>query len=223
MVGAFDHHSDRALTKVRRIATLKRSSLVWHNSIFSNEWSLHQFQGSSSEAIGSLIGTALSAYRTEHRTSPARVLVHKTSTFDQAETSGCLATVDGAQIDTLELLTLRSSQTRLFRRAVYPPLRGTFVTLDSDTHLLYTRGSVDFFSAYPGLYVPHPLEVRIGKVESAARSLAEEILALSKMNWNNTQFDGAWPITLRAAKQVAAILRQCPEGVPIQARYAFYM
>jgi hypothetical protein len=60
-------------------------------------------------------------------------------------------------------------------------------------------------------------------IESSPTQLAAEILALSKMNWNNTQFDGAWPISLRAAKQVAAILRQCSEGSVTQPRYAFYM
>ena len=52
---------------------------------------------------------------------------------------------------------------------------------------------------------------------------AAEVLALSKMNWNNTDFAGALPITLRAARQVRAMLRHVGGGDSIQARYAFYM
>jgi hypothetical protein len=43
------------------------------------------------------------------------------------------------------------------------------------------------------------------------------------MNWNNTRFDGAKPITLRAAQEVGRILRYVPAGLPIQSNYAFYM
>ena len=56
--------------------------------------------------------------------------------------------------------------------------------------MLYTKGSVDFFSAYPGLYVPKPLGFRCDRVAETPAFLAKEILALTKMNWNNTQFDG---------------------------------
>ena len=174
-------------------------------------------------AMHALIAAALKAYRGEHRTAPARLLVHKTSAFNPDEIAGCQSAASAITIDTVELLALRSGHTRAFRSGVYPPLRGTFLTLDQHRQLLYTRGSVDFFSAYPGMYVPHPLELVPASIESAPVQLAAEILALSKMNWNNTQFDGAWPITLRAAKQVAAILRQCVDGATVQARYAYYI
>lgn len=175
------------------------------------------------EAIQSLIKHALKAYRGEHRTAPARILVHKTSLFNADEIAGCTSAASDAAIDMLELLTVRSGQTHAFRTGVYPPLRGTFITLDERQQILYTRGSVPFFSAYPGLYVPHPLDLLPAAIESPSIQLAAEILALSKMNWNNTQFDGGWPITLRAAKQVAAILRQCSDKAAVQARYAYYM
>jgi hypothetical protein len=53
--------------------------------------------------------------------------------------------------------------------------------------------------------------------------LATEILALSKMSWNNTQFDGGEPVTTRVARQVGDILRHVPDGAKVQPRYSFYM
>jgi hypothetical protein len=35
------------------------------------------------------------------------------------------------------------------------------------------------------------------------------------MNWNNTQFDGAAPVTLRAAQQVKEVLRFCDAATVI--------
>jgi hypothetical protein len=43
------------------------------------------------------------------------------------------------------------------------------------------------------------------------------------MNWNNTQFDAAFPITIKAARQVGSILRYLEVESRIQKRYAFYM
>jgi hypothetical protein len=43
------------------------------------------------------------------------------------------------------------------------------------------------------------------------------------MNWNNTQFDGFDPITLRAARQVGKILKYIPIGDKMQPRYSFYL
>lgn len=53
--------------------------------------------------------------------------------------------------------------------------------------------------------------------------MAKEVLALTKMNWNNTQFDGKWPITLLAAKKVGSILRHLGPADQCQPHYGFYM
>jgi hypothetical protein len=60
-------------------------------------------------------------------------------------------------------------------------------------------------------------------VDHQPEELAAETLALTKMNWNDTQLDQGLPITIRAAHQVATILRHAPTGQPIAARYAHYM
>jgi hypothetical protein len=97
------------------------------------------------------------------------------------------------------------------------------MALDDKTATLYTRGSVEFFSTYPGMYVPVSLGFRLEEAEQTLRFHAKEILALSKMNWNNTQFDGFEPITIRAARQVGKILKYVGEHDPMQAHYSFYM
>lgn len=80
-----------------------------------------------------------------------------------------------------------------------------------------------FYGTYPGMYIPTPLPFRMIETESSPEHLAEELLALTKMNWNQTQLDGKQPITLRTADRVGQILRHLsPQDRP-QGRYAFYM
>ena len=172
-----------------------------------------------------LLGAALDTYEREHHHFPARVVLHKTSRFDEEEVSGFEAAADKRLIHHLELLWIvdASEGTRLFRAGDFPVLRGTFASIAEGRHILYTRGSVDFYRVYPGMYVPTPLGIRPALSERSIEDLAEEVLALSKMNWNQSQLDGRLPITLRASKKVAGILKNLPNESPASGRYAMFM
>jgi hypothetical protein len=117
----------------------------------------------------------------------------------------------------------RDGSTRLFRQGRYPVLRGTFWSLDDDEHFLSTRGSVDFYQTYPGQYVPRPLMFHAAQLEQTPRVVARELLALTKMNWNHTQFDSAYPITITAARRVGDILKYIGPDDAFEPRYSFYM
>lgn len=170
-----------------------------------------------------LLRRALKAYRDTHKQYPARLVVHKSSLFDDAEKSGIERALDEVGVDLVDMVAVGKTDIRLYREGAYPPLRGTYLKLDEDRLVLYLRGSVDFFRTYPGLYVPSPLFLRRRTGDNNVRTLAAETLALAKMNWNNTQFDGGWPITIGAARKVGEILRFVPEDGAVATGYAFYM
>ncbi len=174
-------------------------------------------------AMKRLLLEALRHFKREHDFLPARVVLHKTSSFSAAEQEGCEDAFGDAKIVHRDLLVVRESNIRLFRFGAYPPLRGTCLELDARHLALCTRGSVPFFEMYPGMYVPRAIEIELVLTEQAPATLAQEILALTKMNWNNTQFDSALPITVRAARQVGSILKHVGSRPGIQTRYAFYM
>ncbi len=177
----------------------------------------------SEEDAHLLLKNAVQVYRREHRTSPARLVVHKTSKTTEGEMRGFRAAGEEHGIDAVELVSVRRSLTRLFREGTYPPLRGTFLRLQESTGLLYLRGSAQFFETYPGMYVPRPLEFFVAQADTPLEQLALEMLSLSKLNWNNTQFDGGEPITVRAARRVGDILKCVPEGGAALPSFRFYM
>jgi hypothetical protein len=170
-----------------------------------------------------ILKDALDIYRREHKNFPARVILHKSSVHNEEEIEGFEKALFDCSIEPEQanFVSITRSFTRLFRGNRYPPLRGTFLDLGGDLYILYTKGSVDFFTAYPGLYVPLPLGIRCDKVAETPLEIGKEILALTKMNWNNTQFDGGEPITLRAAHQVGGILKYVNESY--EPYYRFYM
>jgi hypothetical protein len=104
----------------------------------------------------------------------------------------------------------------------YPPLRGTMISLGREA-LLFTRGSVPIYRTYPGLRVPRPLMIRPYSLDTPITDIGKDILALTKMNWNTTQFDGALPIPIRAARQVGKVLRHVPIGQREATEYPYYI
>lgn len=170
-----------------------------------------------------LVQGAMERYRQEWGHLPARLVVHKSSVFTAEEIVGFRAGIDKLAIPSSDLLSLRRANIKLFRSGPTRHSAGPCGSLERERHILYTRGSVPFYETYPGMYVPRPIEFRVHDPEQTPEALAAELLALTKMNWNNTQFDQRDPITLRAADEVKDILRYVPDGGYIEPSYAAYM
>lgn len=171
-----------------------------------------------------LLADAIATYRREHKTSPARVALHKTSGLMLGEIEGFKSAARVERIEVIDLVSVRRSFTRLFRVGTYPPLRGTLLHLGKKLGIVYLRGSVPFFETYPGMYVPRPLELDLAHTDATVTEIGAEMMGLSKLNWNNTQFDGGEPITVRAARRVGDILKCMPASLPTpQASFRFFM
>lgn len=175
------------------------------------------------EQAYTLFRAALEEYWNALRNYPARVVVHKTSNFTEAEMDGFIRAANDLRIDTVDFVTVMDSKLRLFRNGGYPPYRGTLLELGGSRQVLYSRGSIWYYKTYPGMYIPQPLELRIVRSEQSPAFLAREILGLTKMNWNNTQLDGKYPITLSCARKVGEILKYLEEEDRPQIRYGYYM
>lgn len=177
----------------------------------------------SSNQAYDLLSAALREYRIALLNYPARVVVHKSSNFTTAELDGCSQAIKDLRIDSVDFVTVMNSRLRLFREGNYPPYRGTFLQFDENRSILYTKGSVWYYQTYPGMYIPQPIELRVVQSEQSPISIAREILGLTKLNWNNTQFDGKYPVTIGCARKVGEIMKYLPDTDSPQIRYGYYM
>jgi hypothetical protein len=170
-----------------------------------------------------LVEQSITVYRTHHRHVPARVVVLKTSRFRPEEAEGIESALKKFGIEMADLLWVQeSSPIALFRDGNYPVLRGTFVDLVGKG-LLYTRGSVPYYGTYPGLRVPRPLLlVPHENNDSAILTLAKDVLALTKVNWNTTQFDQKLPAPIKAAREVGRILKHIEYGTTVSPDFRKY-
>lgn len=157
---------------------------------------------SEQQAIG-LAQKLLAEYELRTGGMPLRVVLHKTSFFDTAEQAGFRAALK--EIPIVSMVTLVPSQFRLLRYGSYPPKVGTVCTVGQDRSFLFTSGFMPELETYPGPHVPQPFEVRCTGPESAIAA-AQDVLNLTRMNWNTADIRGKWPVSLSFARRVGGIL-----------------
>lgn len=170
-----------------------------------------------------LVARSLQEYKAQHGHLPARLVVMKTAMYDAAEADGIMQAAADAGIMLCDVIWVSENPNQfLMREGNYPPLRGTAVELGGDL-MLYTRGSVPWYRTWPGQRTPHPLLLRPFSCDTPLIQIGEEMLGLSKMNWNSTQFDQALPIPIRAARQVGKILKHVSDAQIERSDYRFYI
>jgi hypothetical protein len=162
----------------------------------------------------------IAQYRESTGQDPKRVVLHKTTRFDEEERRGFGSALQ--QIPVVEFVNLSPSDFRLVHRGAYPPKRGTLCRVSDTKTYLFTTGFIEEWNTYPGVHVPVPVEIGSDPGTDIVR-VASEVLALARMNWN-TAFDttGA-PITLRFARQVGGIMAEVGEDATPHPSYRFYM
>lgn len=176
----------------------------------------------SREDARELLAHGLATYRREHKTLPARLVMHKTSYFNEDEKAGFRKAAESEKLEVLDLVSVRRSGARVLRAGESPMVRGSALLFDEQSGIVYLKGAVPYFQVYPGAYIPRALEFTRADGETSAADLARELVGLSKLNFNNTQFDTGDPITVRAARRVGDILKHVPEGRKVNSRFRYF-
>ena len=178
----------------------------------------------SAELAEQLIDLVLGKYQQQRNGQlPQRVVVHKSSRYEQDELLGFEKAL--RQVSQYDLVALTPvSYARLIRSGQYPPLRGARFTI-GQTSYLYTSGYLYTRGEYPHGHVPSPLQITDHVGDTPLRQLTDELMVLSKMNWNSANFSGLMPITLRFSMLVGDILKEYPESEEDEPlpQYKYYM
>ena len=212
---------DRIMTSVAQIFDERGEGLIVQGASASFDKDDRTPHLSANDAYD-LLTNGLATYRREHKTTPARLVLHKTSSFNDAEKDGFRRAAAGANLEVLDLVSVRRSGTRLLRAGDSPMDRGTVLQFDQKSGIIYLKGTVPYFKVYPGSYIPRALEFTLDDGETNAGELARELLGLSKLNFNNTQFDTGDPITVRAARRVGDILKHVQPGKKVNSRFRYF-
>jgi hypothetical protein len=177
----------------------------------------------TADAAQRLMALALDQYEQVMHQTPTRVVVHKTSRYWPDERDGFRAAIE-ARVRRYDLMALEPQSTvRLITTSKYPPLRGTRFTV-GDLDYLYTTGYIAALNEFHGVHVPAPLQVadHIGQ-DTPRETLLNEVLALTKLNWNSAALGGLLPITIMFSRLVGEIMREVPRDREPLPQFKFYI
>lgn len=177
----------------------------------------------SQEMAADLMRRVIEGYAAVHDRAPTRVVLHKWQRYTDDERVGFVEAMAKAKVHSYDLVALGDRGVRFFRPGQEPVLRGTMVILGAQNALLYTRGYVPWLEEYSGMRVPRPIELVEHHGSASLRQLCEEILALTKMDWNSASFASKEPITTAFSEDVGDILAELKHGMKLKSSYRFYM
>ena len=111
----------------------------------------------SKEDAKELLANGLASYRREHKTMPAKLVMHKTSYFNAEEKAGFQAAED-EKLNVLDLVSVRRSGARVLRVGTSPMVRCTAMLFDGQSGIVPERHGSLFSGLSRRLY---PASARI--------------------------------------------------------------
>jgi hypothetical protein len=180
------------------------------------------------EQMRLIMARSLAVYQRRHAgRSPARLIVHRQSSFRREEIAGCLDAWGGA-VGELTCVSITRTPWRAVSlvpdrrnphgsRAGYAVDRGTTLQLDDRSALVWVSGNARTATLsgrgnylQGGKGTPRPLLLTRDTGRGPLTEIATQILALSKLNWNNDALHDNLPVTLRYAQTLARTIKHIP-------------
>lgn len=164
----------------------------------------------SEGAAREIIQKALAAYEQlcGKGTKPKEIFIHGRTYLNEKEWAGFTSVSDsstkvvGIRIDRGNL--------RLYRPGTWPVIRGTAYVENDRIGFLWSTGFLTRLQTVPFSGVPYPLRVEICKGEADIAIVLQDILALTKLNYNACHYADGEPITLNFADKIGDILTSAP-------------
>ena len=145
----------------------------------------------------------------KHGGPPKELFIHGQASFNDEEWRAFeQAAPAGTNVVGVRIKTT-GGETKLFRDGDYPVLRGTAVLLDDRDAYLWTTGYVPQLDTYIGPETPNPLFItalRSKLAMPAMKTILEDIMGLTKINYNSCNFNDGLPVTVRFANMVGEVL-----------------
>jgi len=147
---------------------------------------------------------------------PREIIFHKSAPFhkEEKETIGDICKKENVQYALLHIE--KSNPYRLYmaysEEPDIAPIRGTLVfdAYNKNRAILSTTGTVMLdhkLRRWSGIGTPRPLEIMVedNTTKYSLREISEQILALTKLDWNTTEISLRVPITLKYSNKAAKL------------------
>lgn len=184
--------------------------------------------------------SVLNLFYESMNTIPKRVVIHKRTFFTDDEKQGILDSLhDNPDIETVDLIEInfeddiRYVSSKIYQGKTqidgFSVSRGTCIQLDSKEALLWAHGVIPSvknpkYNFYPGgRYIPKPLKITKHHGTGSLEQIANEILGLTKMNWNSLNMYSQLPATISSSNDIARIGKLIENKDKIEYDYRYFI
>lgn len=158
---------------------------------------------------------------------PRRLVIHKTTAFKPDEIEGAFDALAGIpEVECVEVssasgwrgvwLIESGRQKPATKPSGYPVPRGTVLIRSGNSALVWVAGNAphvssksDYFQG--GKSIPRPLQIVRHAGRGSLDLTAHEVLALTKMDWNNDALYDPVPVTIRYSQRLARTIANVPD------------
>lgn len=178
----------------------------------------------SRTAAHELVRKAIDAYKdANNQTPPRELFLHGRVRFNWEEWRGFEQAAKASNIEVVGVKIRDSSGLKLYRWGDNPVLRGTALLRDDRSAFLWTRGWTPRLQTYVGRGVPNPLSVDVTHGNAPIKTVLQDVLALTKLNYNACVFGDGVPITLKFADNVGEVLTAGPVAPDVPLPFMYYI
>jgi hypothetical protein len=158
------------------------------------------------ESARRLLSGVLGTYQSLHGKKLTEVFLHCRSTVNDEEFDGYKsACPKGVKLFAVRVAPERFGL-RLYRAGTRPVLRGTFWQISPKRGFLWGSGFKPRLRTYDGSEVPQPLCVDVQHGDADVTQIANDIFALTKLNYNCCKLGENQPVTIHFSSAVGEIL-----------------
>lgn len=176
----------------------------------------------SEAAARQLIEMVVREYTTQYGAPPDELFLHARSAFDDAEWKGFkYGTPSSTKVVGVQIA--QSGRFKLFRPGQYPVIRGTALKLDDHEAYLWSTGYVPRLDTYMGSETPNPLWVRVVRGVCDIDTVLQDILGLTKLNFNSCVFNDRLPVTIKFADAIGDIVVAAPTSGEPRLPFKYYI
>lgn len=153
----------------------------------------------------------------------AEVFLHSRSAISDEEFKGYQkACPGGVKLVGVRVRSDRSGL-RLYRDGKMPAIRGTFLKINDRSGLLWGSGFKARLATYDGWETPAPMRIDVQHGEASIERVAQDILGLTKLNYNACRLGDAQPVTVKFSDAVGEILISNPTVSDRRPNFKFYI
>jgi hypothetical protein len=175
------------------------------------------------KAAKSLIEMVTDEYKSQHDDkAPSELFIHATSSFTDEEWSGFSEGAEATNIVGVQIKKT-NDELKLFRPGEYPVIRGSALLTGDRSAYLWTSGYAARLDTFMGPETPNPLLIRIVRGECPLKTVLEDILGLTKINFNSCLHNDGLPVTIRFANAVGDVLVSAPISSEPRLPFKFYI